>query len=165
MNWGWLGDLIRPFSSLLNPVAERMGSRLGRRRPRLYIHFNPTQMLWCIARQAQRDGTVVEMMQAMFWADFNHDDEKQTLVITEAYPQGTHPQFGIIEKFAIPPGRMVRQQVAAFVLPTKGKKERPWTGRFVVVDQFQRRYRTKKAAFRWVGPPTPSASPSPPPAH
>jgi hypothetical protein len=113
-------------------------------------------MVWGITRRAERDGTFTEMMQAMFWADFNHDDQRDTLVITQAYPQGTRPQMGII-KFAIPPGQMVREQIASFVLPVKGTKERPWVGRFVLVDQFRRKYRTKKAAFRWIGPRTPSA--------
>jgi hypothetical protein len=94
------------------------------------------------------------MMQAMFWADFSHDDPKQTLVIIDAYPDGTHPQIGMF-KFAIPPGKLVQEQVASFVLPVKAKKGEPWTGRFVLVDQFQRKYRTKKVTLRWVGHPPP----------
>lgn len=153
MDLSWLGNLTKPFSSLLNPIAERIGNWFGRRKPRLYVHFNPTQMLWCIAQQGHPNGSFTEMMQAMFWADFNHDDPKESLVITGAYPEGTRPQIGMIGKFVIPPKQIVHQQVAAIVLPIKAKKEKPWTGRFVLVDQFQRQYKTKKVTFRWAGPP------------
>ena len=158
MDFSWLSNLTKPFSSLLNPVAERIGNWLGRRKPHLFVHFNPTQMLWCIAQQGQQDGSFKEMMQAMFWADFNHDDPKATLVIVDAYPKGTHPQLGMIGKFAIPPNKIVQQQVAAIVLPIKAKKEQPWIGRFILVDQFQRKYKTKKMSFRWAGHTTSSGS-------
>lgn len=151
----WLSNLTKPFSSLLNPMAERIGNWIGRRKPRLYVHFNPSQMLWCIARQGQADGSFTEMMQAMFWADFNHDDPKETLVITDAYPDGTHPQLGMMVKFAIPPGEIVHEHVAAFVLPIKAEKGKAWRGRFVLLDQFQRKYKTKKVTFRWAGSPAP----------
>jgi hypothetical protein len=108
-------------------------------------------MLWCIAQQGQRDGSLKDMMQAMFWADFNHDDPKLTLVIVDAYPQGTRPQIGMITKFAVPPNKIVQQQVAAIVLPIIAKKGKPWVGRFILVDQFQRKYKTKKMSFRWAG--------------
>ena len=157
MDLNWLSNLTKPFSSLLNPIAERIGNWIGRRKPRLYVHFNHNQILWDIAKQTQRDGKFIEMMQVIFWADFNHDDQRETLVITNAYPKGTKPQIGMIGNFAIPPRQIVRQQVAVFVLPIKGEKGRPWVGRFVLVDQFQRKYKTKKVAFRWMGP-LPSAS-------
>ena len=153
MDLNWLGIFTKPFSSLLNPLAERIGNWVGRRKPRLYIHFIPSQILWCVAWQGQKDGTSIEMMQAMFWADFNHDDQRETLVIMDAYPQGTQPQIGMIDKFKIPPRCTVYKQVAAIVLPIKGKKGKPWVGRFVLVDQFQRKYKTIKITFRWMGPP------------
>jgi hypothetical protein len=56
-----------------------------------------------------------------------------------------------ISKFAIPPGAMVNEQLTAIVLPIKGKKGQPWKGRFVLVDQFERKYKTKKIKFKWVG--------------
>jgi hypothetical protein len=156
MNLGWLENLTRPLSSIATPLAQRVGKWLGRRKPRLYVHFNPTQTLWCLAEQRQPNGTTVEMMQMMFWADFNHDDERQTLILTDAYPEGTSPQMGMISKFAIPPGTMVNEQVAAFVAPVKGLRGSPWEGRFVLVDQFQRKYKTNKVTFRWAGPVAPS---------
>jgi hypothetical protein len=85
-------------------------------------------MLWCIAQQGQRDGSLKDMMQAMFWADFNHDDPKLTLVIVDAYPQGTRPQIGMITKFAIPPNKIVQQQVAAIVVPIIATKGKPCVG-------------------------------------
>jgi hypothetical protein len=152
MNLSWLENLTKPFSSIVTPIAQRIGNRLGHRKPRLYVHFNSPQMLWCIAEQKQTNGTAVEMMQIWFWADFNHDDEQQTLILTDAYPEGTSPQMGMISKFAIPPGMLVNQQVAAFVSPVKALRGNPWVGRFVLVDQFQRKYKTKRVTFRWAGP-------------
>ncbi len=147
----WLDNLTKPFSSLLNPIAERLGKWFGRRKPHLYVHFNPSQTVWCITKHSERDGSSTEMMHAMFWADFNHDDPKQTLIIMDGYPEGTHSQIVTVSDFVIPPGEIVDQQVIAIVLPIKGEKGKPWTGRFILVDQFQRKYKTKKVTFKWVG--------------
>ena len=145
MNLLWLENLTKPFASLLNPVAERIGNWLGRRRPRLYVHFEPTQSLWCLSHNGDQ-----ELMQVMFSAGFNHDDPKQTLVIMDAYPSGTHVEIPGNDKFSVPPGQVVRERVYVFVspVPAKGK---PWTGRFILVDQFHRRHKTQKVVLRWVG--------------
>lgn len=67
-------------------------------------------------------------MQVMFWADVTHDDPKQTLVIVDAYPVGTKALIGLVGKFAIPPGTLVHERVAAFVLPIVAEPGKPWTG-------------------------------------
>jgi len=98
------------------------------------------------------------MMQATFSAHFNHDDPKETIVIIDAYPKGTPAQTGLINKFTVPANEIVQREVVAIVSPVRAKKGMPWVGRFVLVDQFQRRYRTKKMTFRWIAPPPPSPS-------
>jgi hypothetical protein len=152
MNLGWLKDLTKPFSTTLNAVAERLALRIGRRKPNLYVHFDPVQTVWCIAQSAQRGGSPVEYMHVVFWADLNHDDPKQTLVIVNAYPEGTQPEMETISKFSIPPGSIVHEQLSAIVLPFVAKKGEPWIGKFILVDQFDRTYKTKKIKFKWVGP-------------
>jgi hypothetical protein len=137
---------------MLNAIAERLSLRIGRRKPNLYVHFNPVQTIWCIAQMGQRNGPPIELMQTVFWADLNHDDPKQTLVIVNAYPEGTEPEMSTISKFAIPPGEMVNEQLTAMVLPIKGKKGEPWIGKFILVDQFNRKYKTKRIKFKWAGP-------------
>lgn len=154
MNLSWLSNLTKPFSSLLNPIAERIGDWLGRRKPHLYLHVQPATSMWSIAPQPQRDGSSLELMHVVFCGGFNHDDRKQTLVITSAYPEGTEPKFRMIENLSIPPETIVNERVDALVLPVRAKKEKPWTGRFILVDQFQRKYKTKKITFQWAGPPT-----------
>jgi hypothetical protein len=139
---------ISALGKLLAAIADRIVTRLSHRKPNLYVHFVPGNLLWCIAQQ----GPSLELMQVSFWADFNHDDPKETLVITAAYPKGTTPQVDMT-KFKISPYEMVKEQISAFVTPVVGKKGKPWTGRIVLLDQFQRKYRTKRATFSWVGTP------------
>ena len=90
-------------------------------------------------------------MHVIFWADLNHDDPKQTLVIVNGYPEGTRPEIQSMTKFAIPPGTMVHEQLSAIVLPVKVKTGEPWIGKFVLVDQFERKFKTKNIKFKWVG--------------
>ena len=115
MSLEWLSNLTRPFSSLLNPLAERVGSWLGRRKPGLYIHFMLNQLVWCIAQEPQRTGPPRELMQVAFWADLNHDDPKHAIIITAAFPKDTQPQHGLISNIVIPPNQMVHEQVVAIV--------------------------------------------------
>jgi hypothetical protein len=154
MNLEWLENLTKPIGSLLNPVAQRIGGKLGHRKPHLYVHFVLPQTVWCIARNGDQ-----EAMQIVFWADFNHDDPQQTLIITDAYPKGTRSEIRTVINFPVPPGQMVREQVATFAVPIKGEKGKPWTGRIILLDQFKRKYKTDKIAFRWVGAVTPPAKP------
>lgn len=158
MNLAWLENLTKPFASLLNPVAERIGKWLGNRKPRLYVHFNPAMMSWSMGYERQPDGHHLEMMHVHFNADFNHDDDKQTLFIMDAFPEGTENRIPAFSHIVIPPHRVVNQQIVSFALPIVAEKEKVWTGRMVFVDQFQRRYKSRKGTYRWVGvlpPPEP----------
>jgi hypothetical protein len=144
----WLGSLTKAFANLFNAVTERIGNWLGRRKPHLYVHPNPIHLLWCIAHNGS-----VEIMQVILKAEFTHDDPKNTLVIMDAYPIGSHSQFKTFEKVRIPPHTIVDQQIVSMVLPVKGEKGKPWEARIEFVDQFQRKYRSKKLTFRRAGPP------------
>ena len=161
MNLAWLENLTKPFASLLNPVAERIGKWLGTRKPRLYVHFNAA-MNWSMGYQRQPDGHHLEMMHVHLDADFNHDDDKQTLFIMDAFPEGTENRIPGFSRFVIPPHKVVNQQIVSFALPIIAEKEKAWTGRMVFVDQFQRQYKTRKGTYRWVGvapPPEPKKAP------
>jgi hypothetical protein len=160
MDLSWLGNLTKPFSSLLKPPAERIGKWLGRRKPRLFIHPNLGQSLWCITGQAGTNDPTTELMQIVFWAEITHDDDKQTLVIMDAYPDGTHSQLNSMTQFRIPPSTLVHEQISAFVLPIKGERGRPYKSRFVLIDQFHRKYKTQELVFRWVGAPPPATTSS-----
>ena len=86
-------------------------------------------------------------------ADFNHDDEKHTHSIMDVYPEGTQNRIPGFSQFQIAPHHVLsHHQLVSFALPVIGKKGQTWTGRLVLVDQFQRRYKTKKASYRWTGP-------------
>lgn len=158
MDWSWLGNLTKPFSNLLNPITERIGNALGRRKPRLFVHLNPTQSVWCVTGQAGKPRLSDEMAQVMFWAGINHDDDKFTLIIMGAYPEGTKSQIVMAPPIAIPPGKVIETHVDAFVVPIKGQPGQPWETKFILVDQFQRKYKTQKITFRWAGAPEPPAS-------
>jgi len=164
MNLAWLENLTKPFASLLNPVAERTGRWLGNRKPRLYVHPSPAMMSWSVGYQRQPDGHHLEMMQVHLHADFNHDDDKQTLLIMDAFPEGTENRIPGLSRFAIRPHEVVNQQIVSFALPVIAEKGVGWTGRMVFVDQFQRRYKSRKGAYRWVSvppPPEPKKAPEP----
>jgi len=153
ISWpSWLSKLTELLAALLKAAADRVAPWIERRKPKLYVHPILGNMLWCIAQQPRKDGPPLEMMQITFWAHINHDDSKQALVIVDAYPVGTKPQITAMQKFKIPPGAMVKEQVSAFVVPILAEQGKPWTGRIVLVDQFQRKYKTKKMTFEWAGP-------------
>lgn len=64
----WLSNLAKALSALLEAIAERVALWVGRRKPKLYVHFNLGTLLWCIAQQQQRQGPPLEMMQLTFSA-------------------------------------------------------------------------------------------------
>jgi len=147
-----MGKLLKTCSEFAADLLERLGHRLRRRKPRLYVHYAVAQSLWCIATQTERDGTKTPIMQLIFSADFNHDDPKQDLVIVNAYPKGMRQQkVAAFEKFNVPPGRIVTKQVAVWVLPLLAEQGKDWKGRFILVDQFMRKHKTERVVFRWVG--------------
>ena len=91
-------------------------------------------------------------MQVMFSADFNHDDHKHGLAMVEAYLEGTRLEISAMDKFVIPPNEIVSERIVVMVLPVKGEKGKPYTGRFILIDQFKRKHRTEKITFTWAGP-------------
>ena len=74
------------------------------------------------------------------------------MMIMDMYPNGTISQIPGFTPFEVPPGRLVKQHLVAFVAPVVGIKGKDWTGRLIVVDQFHRKYKTQKTTFKWVGP-------------
>ncbi len=72
----------------------------------------------------------------------------------DAYPVGTTTQVRGMSEFKIPPGALIKKQLVAIVGPIIGEKGKPWTGKLVLVDQFLRKYKTRKVTFKWVGPNT-----------
>ena len=159
MQWSWLENLTKPFSSLLNPIAERLGNALGKRKPRLYVHFHPTQLMWSVGIQREPNGSSIDIMQVHVMADFNHDDPKETIFVMDVYPEGTQNRIPGFAQFSIEPTEVVTNQIVSFATPVIGEKGQPWKGRIVLVDQFQRKHKTRKATFRWGGQAKPPASP------
>jgi len=104
----WLSNFTKPFANVFNPLTERVGKWLGRRKPKLYVHFEPSTMFWCIATHGSD-----QMMQITFVADINHDDDQQALVIVDTYPHRTKSQMNVIDKFTIPPETIITQRIAA----------------------------------------------------
>jgi len=151
-----IGELSKPILSLADPVLARVGKWLGYQKPHLYVHFQLRQLVWCIATESQQNGPPKEYMQAVFWADLNHDSD-EPLVIMSAFPDGTTPQLATATRLVIPPRQIVHSQILAIALPIRGKKGVDWRGRFVLLDQFRRKYKTQRATFRWVGPSEPPA--------
>jgi hypothetical protein len=70
---GWL----KAFTGFLKTVFDRLALRFGRRKPNLYVHFQPGTCIWCIANQGSLAGPSAEYMQVMFSAGFTHDDPNQ----------------------------------------------------------------------------------------
>lgn len=147
-NLGWLASLINTLAAPLKAVAARLARSIENRKPKLFVHFNPPSLLWCIANSGP-----LEWMQLTLSANFNHDDPDQTLVIVDAYLKGATPQLEMQDKFDVPPETIVDQRVVMFVAPVIREKGKDWTGRIVFVDQFRRTYKSAKVTFRWAGPP------------
>ncbi len=150
MSFEWLENLTKPLSSLLTPIAERVGGSLGRRKPHLYVHFTHP-MLWCIAKNGEQ-----EMMQTVCWADINHDGLQHALISTDVYRQGARSVKIRASNFIVRPGEMVHEQLVSFSVPIKAEKGKPWVGRLILVDQFKREHKTEKVTFQWVGETTES---------
>lgn len=152
MHWTWLSNLIKPFTNIFNPVTERIGKWLGRRKPKLYVHFHATQLLWSVGHELQPDGSKLEIMNIHLTADFTHDDDKQTLLIVDVHPEGAQSRVRLSE-LCIRSGELLSHlQLVSFAVPVIGDKGKPWTGKLVLVDQFERQYKTKRATYRWTGP-------------
>src|SRR5437879_10451164 len=53
----------------------------------------------------------------------------------------------------IPPGTLAHIQPAAIVQPIIATKGKPWKGRLILVDHFQRKHKTQRIEFKWDGGP------------
>jgi len=80
-----------------------------------------------------------------------HDDPEQTVIVMDAFPEGTKT-YKLSERIAIPPGEPVDHVISALVTPVVGTPGQTWTGRLVLVDQFRRRHKTEKIAFDFWDP-------------
>ena len=140
---GWL----KAFSGFWKAIVDRLALWIGRRKPKLYAHFQPGTSVWCIANSGS-----VEYMQIVCRVSLTHDDLKQGIIIVDVYPFGTTSQVSATLEINIPPQEMVKEQLVAIVSPILGKKGEPWTGKLVLVDQFLRKHKTEKVTFKWVGP-------------
>lgn len=143
---GW----IKSLGGLLKAGFDRVAHWLGRRKPKLYVHFQPGTSIWCIAHSGPGP-SATEYMHLVCSANITHDDLKQAMVIVDAYPVGATSQVKAMQDFTIPPQEMVKEQIVAIVGPVVGKKGKPWTGKIVLVDQFLRKHKTEKVTFKWVG--------------
>ena len=84
--------LLKPFTLIFNPVAERIGNRL-KRKPKLHIYVRPLTNFWCYAWEGQKP-----MMQAQFSADITNDGNEGVLIldgyISKAQGPGCHSASG-----------------------------------------------------------------------
>lgn len=144
---GWL----KSFSGFWKAIFDRLSFWISGRKPKLYVQFEPGVSVWCLAHSGPPP-TGTEYMQVVCHANLTHDDPKIALIITDAYPVGTTTQVRAMTEFKIPPHAMVKQQIVSIAGPMIAKKGSPWTGKIVLVDQFLRKYKTRKNTFKWVGP-------------
>ncbi len=143
MDLSWLANLTKPISNILNPLTERIGKWIERK-PKLYVHFHPMQLVWTVGKERQADGSEMEVMHAHVTADFNHDHDQRTLVIVDVYPEGTQNRIPGLSQFQIAPNSMMSNyHLTSFAVPVIGQKGEPWIGRLILVDQFQRKHKTK----------------------
>jgi hypothetical protein len=145
--------LLKPFTLIFNPVAERIGNRL-KRKPKLHIYVRPLTNFWCYAW----DGSAKPMMQARFTADITNDGDEGILIL-DGYIKGTKPKIPFPDRIEVPPTTTVTgENIAVFVTPVIGEGGKDFTGRVILIDQFKRKHPTDKITFTWVGstdPPTP----------
>jgi hypothetical protein len=138
--------LLKPFSLILNPVAERIGRWL-KRKPKLHIYIQPRTHLWCYAWEFDKP-----RMSVMFSADLTNDDHREKVFIIDAYIKGTKPTIPFIRKVEVPAATMVpRVPFHVLVSPVVGKGGENWKGRIILIDQFKRKHLTDKIEFEWHG--------------
>jgi hypothetical protein len=140
--------LLKPFTLIFNPIAERIGNRL-KRKPKLYIHIHPVTNIWCYAWDGANQNPV---MQVRFEADITNDSDHEGVLILDAYVKGTKSKFPLTSHIEIPPATtMLRNIVGVFSAPVVGEGGKDFTGRIILVDQFKRRHPSDKTTFKWVG--------------
>jgi hypothetical protein len=119
-----------------------------RRKPKLNFVFTIGQCTWSVGGRLQPDGRMQKLMQISFWAIITSDAD-ESLVILEAYPEGTELELSNFGH-TLRPKRPQRIMISAFVLPIIGKPGDLLRTRFVLKDQYGRFYWTPKANFRWI---------------
>jgi hypothetical protein len=139
---------LKSLGGLFEALVERMTIRVLKRKPKVYVQFEPNTILWCVAKAGD-----IEYMQITCQIRITHDDQRNALIITDAHPIGTKTEIKAMDEFKIPSNTLGNERVASIVGPMIGEKGKPWTGRVVLVDQFNRQYKTQKATFKWAGPP------------
>ena len=142
-HFGWL----KSFSGFWKAAFDRLALWVSKRKPKLYVHFQPGTCLGCIARHAD-----AEYMQIVCPVSITHDDVKHDLIIVDVYPAGTISQVSAMQDIVIPANTMAKEQIVSIAGPVIANKGESWTGRIVLVDQFLRKYKSPKATFKWAGP-------------
>ena len=145
--------LLKPFSLIANPIAERIGNRL-KRKPKLYFNIHPVTSVWCYAWSGAKP-----MMQVRFDADITNDGN-EAVILLDGYVKGTKPKVPFMRKIDIPPTTTITDEIiAVFVEPIVGEGGKDFTGKIVFVDQLKRKHHTDKTTFTWVGTTDPPGSP------
>jgi hypothetical protein len=139
---------IRPLDVVSNALSGRLEILL-KRKPRLFVNFHPMSAFWCLAFSGKQ-----RAMQVSFMADFSHDDPEQTILLIDAYLKGAKPWLRFDEPIDVAPEELVtpKYQVHFMVTPIIAPVGKNWTGRIIFIDQWHRRYKTKKFEFVWMGP-------------
>jgi hypothetical protein len=141
--------LLKPFTLIFTPIAERIGNRL-KRKPKLYIHIHPVTSIWCYAWEGANRTPI---MQVRFDADITNDSDHEAVLILDGYVEGTKSKFPLISPINIPPATTALMQiVAVFSTPVVGEGGKDFTGRIILGDQFKRKHPSDKTTFKWVGP-------------
>ena len=146
---GAFAKLIDVFVKPLRVVSDAIAIRtevLLRRKPRVYVTFQPVTSYWCLAHEGDK-----RVMQVGFTADFAHDDPEQNVLVIEAYPKGTRTRYPLAEKLSIRPSELVTQRFNLMAVPVVGEEGKNWKGRVVLVDQWKRRYKTDEPEGRLGG--------------
>jgi hypothetical protein len=140
--------LLKPFTLIFNPIAERIGNRF-RRKPKLYIHIHPVTSIWSYAWGGANQSP---MMQVRFDADITNDSDHEAVLILDAYVEGTKSTLPFTSHIEIPSATTaLRQVVGVFSAPVVGEGGKDFTGRIILVDQFKRKHPCDKTTFEWVG--------------
>jgi hypothetical protein len=140
--------LLKPFTLIFNPIAERIGNRL-KRKPKLYVNIHPVTCIWSYAWQMPDPNPV---MQVRFDADFTNDSDHDALLLLDAYVEGTHSKLPFMSVIKVlPTSTNLREIVSVFCTPVVGEGGKDFTGRIIFVDQLKRKHPSEMTTFKWVG--------------
>jgi hypothetical protein len=143
-----LETLLKPFTLIFNPIAERIGNRL-KRKPKLYIRVHPVTNVWCYAWEGANQNP---MMQVRFDADITNDSNYEAVLILDGYVEGTKSKLPLMSHIKVPPATTALSQIiGVFCTPVVAEGGKDFTGRIILVDQFKRKHPSDKTTFKWVG--------------